>query len=351
MIALKRRATDNIELTSPSADSTPLPQDDEHAWAQRVLAFVGELHRTLSTAELHEQIAQRLPSVIDVEEIWIETFFDGRRKFVSSRNAAGTPSAHPLMEGPGEWATFPLRAAGTVVGIIGVSIAGRPLCPAARASLIALSPILGDTLQTAHTIAQLRELSTIDSMTGCANRPDGLERLRAELRRAQRSSQEVAVLMLDLDYFKSINDRYGHPCGDAGLAAIGHTLMQTLRVSDLRCRWGGEEFLVVLPESGLDQAKRVAVTLARRIASTVTQWDSARIQMTASIGITIAPPGEEDIEALLARADAGLRPCSTSATGPARPGAARPAAVQRPWAQSHRPRLPAAVGQDRCFRC
>jgi diguanylate cyclase (GGDEF)-like protein len=306
LIALKRRATDNTELPGATADSTPLPQDDEHAWAQRVLAFVGELHRTLSTAELHEQIAQRLPSVIDVEEIWIETFFDGRRKFVSSRNAAGTPSAHPLMEGPGEWATFPLRAAGTVVGIIGVSIAGRPLCPAARASLIALSPILGDTLQTAHTIAQLRELSTIDSMTGCANRPDGLERLRAELRRAQRSSQEVAILMLDLDYFKSINDRYGHACGDAVLAAIGHTLMQTLRVSDLRCRWGGEEFLVALPESGLDQAKRVAMTLARRIASTVTLWDSARIQLTTSIGITIAPPGDEDIEAILARADAAL---------------------------------------------
>jgi diguanylate cyclase (GGDEF)-like protein len=64
--------------------------------------------------------------------------------------------------------------------------------------------------------------------------------------------------------------------------------MQTLRVSDLRCRWGGEEFLVALPESGLDQAKRVAVTLARRIASTVTQCESARIQLTASIGITIA---------------------------------------------------------------
>lgn len=303
---MKRRASDNIDLTGSTSDSTQLPQDDEPAWAQRVLAFVGELHRTLALAEIHEQVTRQLPSVLDVEDVWIETIFDGRRKFVSSRSAPGAPSAHPLMEGAGEWATFPLRSAGAVVGVIGVSIEGRPLSPGARASLTALAPIIGDTLQTAHTIAQLRELSTIDSMTGCANRPDGLERLRAELKRAQRSSQEVAILMLDLDYFKSINDRYGHPCGDAVLAAIGHTLMQTLRVSDLRCRWGGEEFLVALPESGLDQAKRVAVTLARRIASTVTQWDSARIQLTASIGITIAPPGEEDLEAILARADAAL---------------------------------------------
>jgi hypothetical protein len=66
---------------------------------------------------------------------------------------------------------LPMRSAGAVVGVIGVSIAGRPLSPGARASLTALAPILGDTLQTAHTIAQLRELSTIDSMTGARTGP------------------------------------------------------------------------------------------------------------------------------------------------------------------------------------
>jgi len=114
------------------------------------------------------------------------------------------------------------------------------------------------------------------------------------------------MLMLDLDFFKSVNDRYGHQCGDAVLANIGQTIMQTLRVSDVRARWGGEEFLVALPESGLDQAKRVAAALSRRIASTVTECDAARIQLTTSIGITIAMPGEEDVDSVLARADAAL---------------------------------------------
>jgi hypothetical protein len=90
------------------------------------------------------------------------------------------------------------------------------------------------------------------------------------------------------------------------LANIGHTIMQTLRVSDVRARWGGEEFLVALPESGLDQAKRVAAALSKKIASTVTECESARIQLTTSIGITIAMPGEEDVDAVLARADAAL---------------------------------------------
>jgi diguanylate cyclase (GGDEF)-like protein len=126
------------------------------------------------------------------------------------------------------------------------------------------------------------------------------------LKRAHRSNQQVAVLMLDLDFFKSVNDRYGHQCGDAVLANIGHTIMQTLRVSDVRARWGGEEFLVALPESGLDQAKRVAAALSKKIAGTVTECESARIQLTTSIGITIAMPGEEDVDAVLARADAAL---------------------------------------------
>ena len=273
-----------------------------------MLAFAVELRGSMTTGQLQETIARKLPPLLGVDQLWIETTLGGRRKMIAAPIAGETTPAaiHPLVDSPGEWATFPLRSPDGVVGVIGVPSWPRPLTPAARRTMAALAPLLADSLQTAHTIAQLRELSTIDSVTGCSTRADGLERLRAELKRAQRANQQVAVLMLDLDYFKSVNDRYGHQCGDQVLAAIGTTIMQTLRVSDLRCRWGGEEFLVALPESGLDQAKRVALTLAQRIAATVTEYDSARIQLTTSVGITIALPGEEDLEAVLARADAAL---------------------------------------------
>jgi len=294
------------EPNVPLQPMAPLEQDGDIAWQQRVLAFAVELRGSLTSAELHETIAKKLPPLLGVEQLWIETTIGGRRKVIASPVSPEGAPMHPLLESAGEWATFPLRSADGVVGVIGVPIAHRPLTPAATRAIASLAPLLGDSLQTAQTIAQLRELSTIDSVTGCATRPDGIERLRAELKRAHRANQQVAVLMLDLDYFKSINDRYGHQCGDSVLASIGHTIMQTLRVSDLRCRWGGEEFLVALPESGLDQAKRVAVTLARRIAATITEYDSARIQLTTSVGITIALPGEEDLEAVLARADAAL---------------------------------------------
>ena len=305
---MKRPPADNPGAGSadePPQANTPETEGDI-SWQQRVLVFMGELRGSLSASELHETIARKLTVMLGLDELWIETNISGRRKVVMAPAAAQERAPHPLMEAPGEWATFPLRSGDAVLGVIGVPIAGRPLSTAAKRALIVLAPILADRLQTANTIEQLRELSTVDSLTGCATRPDGLERLRAELKRAQRSSQQVAVLMLDLDYFKSVNDRYGHQCGDAVLAAVGHTIMQTLRVSDVRCRWGGEEFLVALPESGLDQAKRVATTLSRKIASTVTECEWARIQLTASIGVTIAMPGEEDVDAVLARADAAL---------------------------------------------
>jgi diguanylate cyclase (GGDEF)-like protein len=302
---VKRLPADNAESGVGPPQANPAEQDGDSSW-ERVLAFVAELRGSLSTGELHETIARKLPSILGVEQLWIETNIGGRRKMIAAPITSEGSSLHPLMEAAGEWATFPLRSGDTVVGVMGVPVTNRPLSPTSKRALALLAPLLGDSLQTAHIIAQLRELSTIDSVTGCATRPDGLERLRAELKRAHRASQQVAVLMLDLDYFKSINDRYGHQCGDSVLASIGHTLMQTLRVSDLRCRWGGEEFLVALPESGLDQAKRVAVTLSRKIAGTVTECESARIQLTTSVGITIALPGEEDLEAVLARADAAL---------------------------------------------
>ena len=304
--ARRQQLSAPAEPIVPPERMTPLEQDGDIAWQQRVLAFAVELRGSQTSAELHEMIARKLPQLLGVDQLWIETSVGGRRKVITSPISSEGAAIHPLLEGAGEWATFPLRSADALVGVIGVPITHRPLAPAARRALASLAPLLGDSLQTAHTISQLRELSTIDSVTGCATRPDGLERLRAEFKRAHRANQQVAVLMLDLDYFKSINDRYGHQCGDAVLASIGHTIMQTLRVSDLRCRWGGEEFLVALPESGLDQAKRVAATLARRIAATVTEYDSARIQLTTSVGITIALPGEDDLEAVLARADAAL---------------------------------------------
>ena len=127
-----------------------------------------------------------------------------------------------------------------------------------------------------------------------------------ELRRARRSQTPVSLIMFDIDHFKDVNDRYGHLCGDAVLAAVGARMRDVLRGSDLKCRYGGEEFLVLLPETPLEGAKRVADTLRRELADMVVPWKDESVTITASLGVTVALPSEIDCEALIARADAAL---------------------------------------------
>src|SRR5690606_6420444 len=105
----------------------------------------------------------------------------------------------------------------------------------------------------------------------------------------------MAVLMLDLDRFKSINDRYGHAVGDAVLTEVGRILQRTLRASDCRSRWGGEEFLVVLPDTDLTRAQIVASGLLRNIASVTVPGPAGPVGCSVSIGVTITRPGETDI--------------------------------------------------------
>ena len=214
---MKRPPSENSDPDSPQ--STTSEHDSDISWQQRVLVFIADLRGALSSGELYDAIVKKLPVMLGVDRLWIETNIGGRRKVIVAPAMSQPATAHPLTDAPGEWATFPLRIGDTLLGVIGIPIDDRPLSAGSKRALTVLAPLLADRLQTAHAIEQLRELSTVDSVTGCSTRPDGLERLRAELKRAHRSNQQVAVLMLDLDFFKSVNDRYGHQCGDAVLAS------------------------------------------------------------------------------------------------------------------------------------
>ena len=112
--------------------------------------------------------------------------------------------------------------------------------------------------------------------------------------------------MLDLDQFKSVNDRFGHAVGDAMLAVVGRTIMRTLRGSDIRVRWGGEEFLVALPETDFPRAQVVANGLLREISAATVATVERPSASTVSIGITISRQGETDTAAMIRRADTAL---------------------------------------------
>jgi diguanylate cyclase (GGDEF)-like protein len=150
--------------------------------------------------------------------------------------------------------------------------------------------------------AELERMSMTDMLTGVLNR-HGLQRRGDEIiNRATRFGHPVALLMLDLDHFKQINDRHGHPVGDQVLKHFAEIIQANLRGSDIFGRWGGEEFLVIAPHLNLNDAEKMAEKLRHAIETA--EFDSA-IHLTASIGVSEYSAGEPASE-LIKRADHAL---------------------------------------------
>ncbi len=143
-------------------------------------------------------------------------------------------------------------------------------------------------------VAKLSRLSMSDELTGLANRRSVSARLSAEVARAKRSGRTLAVLMGDLDRFKLVNDKLGHQAGDAVLAESARRFSSALRASDTLGRWGGEEFLAVLPETDLENAMAAGERARERIGNAPIAYGTELVRATISIGAAIASPTPED---------------------------------------------------------
>ena len=156
--------------------------------------------------------------------------------------------------------------------------------------------------------ATLANLARTDALTGLPNRREILARVRAEVERSERSRRPVSLLMLDLDYFKAVNDRYGHAAGDRVLQAVAEAGLGALRRIDSIGRIGGEEFLVVLPESDAADARIAAERLRAAIAAERIRMTDQSIGITVSVGAVTHVPGAVPPrpESLIEAADAAL---------------------------------------------
>ena len=152
------------------------------------------------------------------------------------------------------------------------------------------------------------QLATVDQLTHLYLRDFFRRKLQEERARAQRYGSGFAVVMVDLDRFKQINDRLGHLAGDRYLHKVGAVVRDTMRAADIPCRWGGEEFAVLLPETDRDGAHSIAERLQARIGSLRTMIGDAVVQTTVSAGIAIYPQDTVDgsLDVLLERADKAL---------------------------------------------
>jgi diguanylate cyclase (GGDEF)-like protein len=152
----------------------------------------------------------------------------------------------------------------------------------------------------------LLDLSTKDPLTGLANRGSALAELQNRFGLSLRYDRPLSVVVGDLDHFKRVNDTYGHGAGDFVLHAFAERLMATLREADLAGRIGGEEFLMILPETDLAGARPFAERLRKAIAATPFLLPSGGLNLTCSLGIAERTAADLEAGQLLARADAAL---------------------------------------------
>jgi diguanylate cyclase (GGDEF)-like protein len=153
----------------------------------------------------------------------------------------------------------------------------------------------------------LERLTRQDGLTGLFNRNTFVELSRSELKRAQRQGSATTILLLDLDHFKRVNDTWGHPAGDAVLRHVATLASTTVRSTDLVGRLGGEEFIVLLPNTSAEAGRKLAEKLRYRLESTPVPWEAGSIAVTASFGLANTTVEEKrDFDTLYTEADKAL---------------------------------------------
>ncbi len=153
---------------------------------------------------------------------------------------------------------------------------------------------------------QLIELSLTDPLTGLLNRRGLVERFGVEIERSRRENSLIGVVMVDIDDFKNVNDRYGHDVGDVVIRSCSAIIAETCRTTDVAARWGGEEFLVVIPDVDIDVLKSILMRMFRGIREFRLSTERGELRYTVSMGAVIMNSVETDMDEMIRAADSAL---------------------------------------------
>jgi diguanylate cyclase (GGDEF)-like protein len=204
---------------------------------------------------------------------------------------------------------LPLVAQGEAIGVFHVLLDSTDPRQSERKQSLALrvSEHLGLALAKLKLQEALKHLSVRDPLTGLFNRRYMEESMEREFARAQRQGREVGVIMIDIDHFKGFNDTFGHDGGDALLRQLGKLLLKHVRSSDIACRYGGEEFTLILPEASLEVTQQRAETIRENVKELrVHQGQKVLDPITLSLGVAVFPGQGADHRAVLQAADVAL---------------------------------------------
>jgi len=161
-------------------------------------------------------------------------------------------------------------------------------------------------LENARLFDRMQTLAMTDTLTGIYNRRQFMSLGVQEFQRARRYNRNFSVIMIDIDHFKKVNDTYGHMVGDSVLQQVAVLIQRTLRSVDIPGRYGGEEFSIILPETGTEEAQRVAERLRSLLEEKVMLVVNHSIRITASFGVASYVRDDQSLETLLNQADRAL---------------------------------------------
>jgi diguanylate cyclase (GGDEF)-like protein len=284
--------TDVAELLRAERVSLALYRDDEQCL------------NIVATAGLSPSVVK---GVRIVPGEWVIGHVYSSRRPVFARDVSRLPafSSNPTRYRTSSFAAVPMLVGSEAIGVISVTdkcadgaftrsdeLVLRTMCAAAAVAMVAA--------RSRDAVSRLEYAATIDSLTGLLNRPGFDNRLHQELERTRRESGQLAVLMADVDDFKTINDTRGHQVGDAVLKHVGSMIRSSLRVFDVCARFGGDEFAVVMPNTDRDSAILCAERIRRRLAERAD--DSELPALSISIGVAVVVPGDSTAD-LVSRAD------------------------------------------------
>jgi two-component system cell cycle response regulator len=182
----------------------------------------------------------------------------------------------------------PLKAKGYLMGLIvlGERINGEPFCEAEKEYLLNIAMLAGIAIHNAF----LFEMTNTDMMTKLKLRHFFLSNLIEQQVEAAATGKHLSIIMMDIDFFKVLNDTYGHTCGDYVLKQVARLIMKSVRQIDLAARYGGEEFIVLLPDTDGKTAKRIAERIRNGIQKEVYEYDDNRFSVTISMGVAEYDP-------------------------------------------------------------
>ena len=309
----KRQEVRSAALASASAAAEATARAEE---MERLIAFSQAIARSLTEESIKAAAIAHVPQLAPDRVAWALARSDGQWRPLMNvgdvtplaQESAAKIALCEIDPPPGvepEFVCFPMIIAGMPVGVLGV--AAKPeMADDQRRILTTAAALLAVSLKNSELFREVVESNVRDPLTACVTRRHGMGIFQTEMRRARRSQLPMSLIVFDLDHFKAINDRYGHLAGDAVLGAVGGRMNAVLRGSDLKCRYGGEEFLILLPDTPSQGAQRVSETLRREIEANAIPWNDEMLRITASFGITAITPGEMDPLAAIARADEAL---------------------------------------------